>query len=273
MPMTSGKTQNALLKFVRKFYGKRTVFKDYAEGEKDDDEDKRTAIGVCRLIHTEVVVREVMIPRTDIVSIKNDATVRTLLTVIAESGHTKFPVYEENIDEILGIISLKDLACHFIEEGFLDEKIINYVRSPHFIPETKNIFRLFVENLKGTFEMSVVVDEHGGTSGLVTLVDIFKKIMEDINIYDSSARALQPASDGYFLIDGRSDVEVLTACFSLNLPEGRYETVGGFIFTILDRVPSAGEHITYENLRIIIDSSDGKRVKQIKVKEVEEMSE
>jgi len=214
----------------------------------------------------DTVVREVMIPRTEMIAIRSDATIEEILELTIKYGHTRMPVYADNADNIVGILNVKDLL-KFWSKPMTETDIVSTLRKPYYIPETKNTHHLLHELKEKKYHMAIVIDEYGGTSGLVTLEDLIEEIVGEIHDeHDAKKGSIVELSDGYTLIDGRVEIEVIEDSLSLKFQEGKFETLGGFILNLLKRIPVAGEVIHVDNLEIVIEAADERSVKKVKLK-------
>ncbi|MGZ3636103.1 MAG: hemolysin family protein, partial [Syntrophales bacterium] len=191
----------------------------------------------------DTVVREVMIPRTEMVAIKSDATIEEILELTIKFGHTRMPVYAENVDNILGILNVKDLL-KFWSKPTAEADILSSLRKPYYIPETKNTHHLLHELKQKKYHMAIVIDEYGGTSGLVTLEDLIEEIVGEIHDeHDAKKGSIVELNDGYTLIDGRVEIEAIEDYLGVKFQEGKFETLGGFILNLLRKIPVTGEVI------------------------------
>lgn len=212
----------------------------------------------------DTLVREVMVPRTEIVAIENEATVDDLIRLIKEEGHSRYPVYKESIDNIIGVIHVKDILTGWQGEG--DIKLSRFLRQPFVVPETKNVEELLRELKKKRTHIAIVVDEYGGVSGVVTIEDIIEEIVGEIrDEYDLEEVKIVPLSDGSVVVDARLDIEELSSHFGVEIPKEKFETVGGLVTFLLGRVPKNGEEISFENLRFIVESADEKKAGRVRV--------
>lgn len=222
----------------------------------------------------DTLVREVMVPRTEIVAIESESTVDDLIRLIREEGHSRFPVYRENIDNVIGVIHVKDILTQW--EGRGDIKVGQFIRHPFIVPETKNVEELLREFKKKRTHIAVVVDEYGGTAGVVTIEDILEEIVGEIrDEYDLEEIQIVPLPDGSVVVDARLDTEELASHFGVDIPKEKFETVGGLISFLIGRVPKNGEEASFENLRFIVESADEKKVHRVRVtkQEVKEEKE
>ena len=191
----------------------------------------------------DTVVREVMIPRTEMISIRSDATIEEILELTIKHGHTRIPVYAENIDNIVGILNVKDLL-KFWSKSISEKDILSNLRKPYYIPETKNTHHLLHELKQKKYHIAIVIDEYGGTSGLVTLEDLIEEIVGEIHDeHDMKKGDIVELTDGYTLIDGRVEIEVIEDYLDIKFEEGKYETLGGFILNVIKKIPVTGEII------------------------------
>ncbi|MEK7850296.1 MAG: hemolysin family protein [Deltaproteobacteria bacterium] len=210
------------------------------------------------------LVREVMVPRTEIVAIESDATLEDLIKLIKKEEHSRYPVFKESVDNIIGVIHIKDILTQWQGKG--DIKIDRFIRPPFIVPETKNVEELLREFKRKRKHIAVVVDEYGGTSGVITIEDIIEEIIGEIqDEYDMEEVKIAPLADGSIIVDARLDIEELDSYFDIEIPKEKFETIGGLISFLAGRVPGSGEEVSYENLRFIIESADEKRVHRVRV--------
>jgi hemolysin (HlyC) family protein len=211
------------------------------------------------------VVREIMVPRTDMASVSADAPVREVLAAIIGCGHSRIPVFDGTIDNIVGIVYAKDLLKYWgMDVAEISLKKI--VRQPFFIPETKNLEELLQEFKKRRVHIAIVIDEYGGTSGLITIEDLLEQIVGDIqDEYDLEEEWLQPQADGSVLVDARLPIEELEEHFHLAVEREKFDTVGGLIFYLLGRVPHSGEEVDCNGLRLTVLDADERRISKVRV--------
>jgi magnesium and cobalt transporter len=218
----------------------------------------------------DTVVREVMIPRTEMIAIRSDATIEEILELTIKFGHTRMPVYAESVDNIVGILNVKDLL-KFWSKPVAEMDILSSLRKPYYIPETKNTHHLLHELKQKKYHMAIVIDEYGGTSGLVTLEDLIEEIVGEIlDEHDAKKGNIVELNDGYTLIDGRVEIGAIEDYLGMKFPEGKFETLGGFILNLLRKIPVTGEIIHVDNLEMIIESADERSVKKVKLKKLDE---
>ena len=212
----------------------------------------------------DTVAREIMVPRTDAVMVSGDTPIEKLLRLVINKGHSRFPVYTDNIDDIIGILHVKDLLSSWGEKH-LDLQDI--VRTPYFIPETKKISHLLTELRDKMSHMAIVIDEYGGVAGLVTIEDIIEEIIGEIrDEYDDDEILMVATDEGDLLVDARLEIEKLTEHFDLQIPKGNFESVGGFITSLLGRVPQPHETIIHAPLEMTIESADARKIRKVRIK-------
>jgi magnesium and cobalt transporter len=220
----------------------------------------------------DTIVREVMIPRTEIVAIKSDAKVQDILDLIVKYRHTRMPVYSGNIDNILGILNVKDMLKYWTKP-IMENDILMNLRKPYYIPETKNTHLLLHELKQKKYHMAIVIDEYGGTSGLVTLEDIIEEIVGEIHDeHDKKEGMILELPDGYFLVDGRIEIEEIEDYFGIKISEGKYETLGGLILHLIRRIPVTGEVILFDGIEMIVEAADERTIKKVKIRKVDTIS-
>ena len=220
----------------------------------------------------ETLAREVMIPRTDILAIGSDAPIEEIIELIIQHGHTRIPVYSGSIDNIIGILNVKDLL-KFWPRPVRQEDIFSILRKPYFIPETKNIHLLLHELKEKKLHMAIVIDEYGGTSGLVTLEDLIEEIVGEIrDEHDQEEEKFVDLPDGYTLVDSRVEIEAFEQHFGVDVPRGKYETLGGFILDAVKRIPMTGDVIQHDSLEMVIASADERSIKKVRIRKKGETS-
>jgi len=217
----------------------------------------------------EKAVREVMVPRTDIVAIDVNTPSEEILKIITNIGHSRIPVYEESPDNITGILYVKDLFRR-LARGEKDVQIRPYLRPAQFVPETKKIDELLRDMQKDKIHIAIVVDEYGGTSGLVTIEDLVEEIVGEIrDEYDVEQEMVLPISENEALMDARVPFEDVRETFDLDLPSAEpspnYDTLGGFVVAQLGRFPKAGEAVEAGGARFLVESVEGRRIRRVRV--------
>lgn len=211
------------------------------------------------------IVREVMIPRTEMACVKVDATVRELLDTIIACGHSRIPVYEDSIDNIIGLLYAKDLLKQWgTDEDSLSVRSI--MRQPYFIPESKNLEQLLQEFKHKRVHLAIVIDEYGGTSGLITIEDLLEQIVGDIqDEYDREEPLLTVNDDGSITADGRLPVEELEEHFGIEIERDKFDSVGGLAFHLTGKIPAIGDTIEGSGFSMTIIDADLRRVKKVAI--------
>jgi CBS domain containing-hemolysin-like protein len=223
------------------------------------------------LIHSifefgDTVVREVMLPRTDMVAVEAEATVDEAIESAISAGKSRLPAYEENSDDIVGLVFLKDLVARR-SAGAGDEPVRHSMRSAHFVPESKRVAELLREMQTEKFHMAIVVDEYGGTAGLVTMEDLLEEIVGEItDEYDVDEPRVEQLPDGRWRIPGRTPIDDVNEALHVDLPSDEWDTVGGLVFNTLGHVPHEDECLTVDGLEFCAERIDGRRIVSVTVR-------
>jgi putative hemolysin len=231
-----------------------------------------------QLIHSiiefgDTVVREVMIPRPDMVAIEARATVNDAMEVVMAAGFSRIPVYEQGIDDIAGLLYAKDLM-RAVRDKRGDAAVRELVRVANFVPETKRVAELLPEMQKQKTHMAIVVDEHGGTAGLVTLEDLIEELVgEIVDEYDVEEPPIEPLPGGDVRVNARMPIDELNDLLEATFPEGDYDTVGGLVYFLLGHVPSEGETVDYDGRRLRAERVQGRRIGRVRISKLEPVSD
>jgi len=231
-----------------------------------DEEEQEMIENVLEL--SETTADEIMTPRTDIVAVEVNSNLQTVLETINTAGHTRVPVYEENIDNIIGLIYAKDLLTE-IGKDHQSFKLRDKIRNAYFVPETKPLRVLLHEFQNQKLHIAIVLDEYGGTAGIVTLEDILEELVGEItDEYEKTPpKPVKKIDQNTIEVDARTYVDDLNDEFELDLPEDEdYDTIGGFVFSHLGYIPKTGDSFDYENLKFTITSAEPRRIKRIRIK-------
>jgi putative hemolysin len=212
-------------------------------------------------------VREVIVPRTEVVWVEKGTKLADFLKIYAGAPLSRFPVYEDNTDNVAGILSVKDVLMALAKGVVGDESNIDeLIRPAYFTPETKRVSELFAEMRDRNYRMAVVVDEYGGTAGIVSLSRLVEEIVGPVGDEFAEAEKEYEAIDEFtFQVDGGMRIEEANEEMKLGLPEGDYETVAGFIFDLLGHIPDQGQKLKYKDLRIVITEMRGLKIEKIRV--------
>lgn len=235
-------------------------------GEEDGvvrEEEREMIRAIFELDST--VVREIMVPRIDMAAISVDASIRETLDAIIACGHSRLPVYEDTLDNIIGLLYAKDLLkCWGMEPDQIN--IRDLMREPFFTPETKNLEELLQEFKKKRVHLAIVIDEYGGTSGLVTIEDLLEQIVGDIqDEYDMEQELFSVLPDGSLVADARLPVEDLEERFDMEIERDQFDTVGGLAIHLFGGIPATGAVISGAGLVIEVLDADPRRVKQVRI--------
>lgn len=213
-------------------------------------------------------VSEIMTHRTNIVSLDVDADFNEVLEVAIQEKYTRIPVYEENIDNIIGILHIKDLLLIATEEQKRPFSLRDILRPATFVPESKQVDSLFREMQRDHAQMAVVIDEYGGTAGIVSLEDIIEEIVGNLqDEYDEEEAEIERRDETTFVVDGQTALDDVAAAVGVNMPEDDYDTLAGLVVGLLDRIPDEGEQpeIAYHNLIFKVLEMDDRRVSKIQI--------
>jgi len=234
------------------------------EGYKNGEITKEEFEMVKRVIEApDTTVEEIMTPRTDIFALEETKKVREVLNLIVEKGHTKIPLYVTNLDHTTGVLYVKNLLP--TEDNF-DKQLLNFKREIHFVPQILNLEDLINEFKGKKTQIFMVVDEHGGTAGLVTYSDFLSWLLGEIVEEWSYGNEIRKISEGVYLIDASVNIELLAQKFGLKLPEDyEYSTLGGFLIEGFKGIPQRGDTLEIENLRFIVDEVDNNRIRTVKL--------
>jgi CBS domain containing-hemolysin-like protein len=213
----------------------------------------------------DTIVREVMIPRTDMVTASAASTISEVVDQAIERGLSRMPVYGSDIDDIVGVCLIKDLT-RAERAGQGDRPVRSRMRRPRFVPETKHADALLREMQVGQHHLAIVVDEYGGTAGLVTLEDLVEELVgEIVDEYDVEEPLVEPLAGGEALVHGRMPVDQLHTLVKSDIEDGDWDTVGGLIFNSLGHVPSVGEWIEEGGVRLQVERMEGRRITRVRV--------
>jgi CBS domain containing-hemolysin-like protein len=222
------------------------------------------------LIHSiigfgDTVVREVMVPRPDMVTIGADETVEATLERALEVGYSRMPAVELQVEDVVGIAYTKDMI-RTVRSGQGDDPVRSHLRPAHFVPETKRVSDLMREMQAETFHLAVVVNEYGGTAGLVTLEDLIEELVgEIVDEFDVEEAPVERLGSGELRVSARLAVDEVNELIDASLPSGAWDTVGGLVFDVLGHVPVEGESVDVEGLRLVADRVNGRRIERVRI--------
>lgn len=213
----------------------------------------------------ETPVKAIMVPRTEVVAVPVDASFEEIVKTFIKSRHSRIPVFEETIDKVIGFLHAKDLLP-FLARGEPIKDIRRVIRPVRFVPEGKVLDELLTELQQKKEHIAIVVDEYGGMAGIVCLENILEEIVGEIqDEYDNEEEDIKQVSETTFLCDARTLLEDINEELQVSLPTGGSDTLGGFVFDLLGRIPSVDESVSFHGLQFTVKSMDGNRVKKVQV--------
>ncbi len=218
-----------------------------------------------KLIHSiidfgDTIAREVMVPRPDMVTVGCLATVRDAADIASTAGFSRIPIYGQGIDDIIGVVYVKDMM-RAEREGKAEVPVTSVMRQAQFVPESKRIAEVMREMQAGRQHMAIVVDEYGGTAGLITLEDVLEELVGEISDeYDVARSRVEQLAGGDIQVDAGLSIDEVKELTGLDLPEGDWDTVGGFLYNLLGHVPVAGEAADFDGHRLVAQKVDGRRI-------------
>ncbi|MFN4179440.1 MAG: hemolysin family protein [Armatimonadota bacterium] len=217
------------------------------------------------LMLDEILVRDIMVARPDIVALPVDASLDLVLETVIQTGHSRIPLYDGNLDNIVGIIYAYDILAR-IADGWRVIEPRSIARTPYFVPETKPISELLHEMRTNQMHIAIVLDEHGATAGLVTLEDIVEEIVGELrDEHDREVELGVQVDERTFIVDARMDKRQFEELTGIELPEGEFSTVGGFVFTELGRLPAIGEKVVTPEALFIVEEVQRRRITKVRV--------
>jgi CBS domain containing-hemolysin-like protein len=238
------------------------------EGEREGLLESRAGRMIQRIMELrEYDVRAVMTPRTDMATVSRNATLEQARQAILECGHSRLPVVGDSPDDVQGILYARDLLEHVAPQG-RPVRLPDILRHPHFVPETTTVDHLLERMKRERFHIAVVLDEYGGVTGLVTMEDILEEIVGDIEdeFDDARQEQIQRIDDNTTEVDARMRIDDLNDLLDFALPDDAdFDTVGGFVFSELGRVPEQGETFTWRNLRFSVLEADRRRIVKLRI--------
>jgi len=212
----------------------------------------------------DTLVREVMTPRPDIVAIPSDATIGQLRALLREQEYSRVPVFKESLDNVAGFVFVKDLIN--LDEGHLGQPVTAITRPAYFVPETKRVSDLLKEFQRQHMQVAIVVDEYGGTAGLVTLEDLLEEIVGEIrDEYDVESEPITDEGNGVFVFSGKVNIDEVAERLDVPIEREGFETVGGYLLSHLGRVPTIGETFDVDGLSVEVLEAERRRVNKVRI--------
>ena len=215
----------------------------------------------------DLQAKEIMTPRPEMVWLDKDATLRDFLPVFATSSHARYALCDGDPDNLMGVLYIKDVLQGMAPEALLPElPLAPLLRPAHFVPETKRVADLFEEMRSAGHQMAIIVDEYGGTAGLVTLKQLIEEIVGRVGEEALGQEQEFEAIDEHtFQVDGSMRIDEMNEALHLDLPEGSYETVAGFLLSILGHIPRPGEQVRYDDLRLTVAEMHGVKIEKVRI--------
>jgi putative hemolysin len=228
------------------------------------DEDERRMIRKVMALEA-TTAREIMVPRIDMVAVPSDSSFEDIARAIVERSYSRIPVFEDTIDNIVGVVYARDVLDH-LANGSKPADVKAMARPPYFVPESKKVDELLTEMRQNKLSIAIVVDEYGGTAGLVTIEDLIEEIVGEIaDEFDVEEEPIQRVSESEAVLDARVSIDALQELFGVQVEEGDFDTVGGFVFNHLGKMPSVGEELEVDGLVVRVLSVSGRRIKRLRV--------
>ncbi len=217
-------------------------------------------------------VTEAMVPRTELIAVSEDAVVSDVLALVSEEGYSRYPVMKETVDNITGLLYVKDIVRKMAKEEVpATAPIKNFVRDAFYIPESKMVTTLLDDMQKNKFQIAVIVDEHGGTAGLITLEDIMEEIvggLQDEFEAIEAEKEVEIVDESTFVVSGSTGLDEINELVSVEIESEEFHTIGGFLFGLFGHLPKVGEQLRYHELRFLILEMDGKKIEKIKITKI-----
>ncbi len=220
------------------------------------------------LIHSifefgDTIVREVMVPRPDVVAIEADKALRDVQALVLEHGYSRIPVYREDLDDVVGMIFAKDVL-KALHQGKHDMPLADIVRDAHYVPESKKVADLLREMQRQHFHIALVTDEYGSVSGLVTLEDLLEELVGEItDEYDREEPEVVQVADGVFRVDGKVAIDEVNELLDVELPDEEWDTVAGLVLGLLGQIPDEGQEVAFRNLVFTAEAVQGRRIAKV----------
>jgi putative hemolysin len=213
---------------------------------------------------------DVMVPRPEVVALSIDLPAEEFLAAVIDSPFTRYPVYRESLDNVVGILHVRDLFSAMYDRGIDGVEMESLVRPTHMVPETKDLAALLGEFRRTNQHMAIVIDEYGAMEGIVTLEDLLEEIVGEIeDEFDLPDESIERVDENTVRIDGTFPIDDFNEQFKTTLPNNDFHTMGGFVFGLLGRAPEEGDEVSYDGLVFRVDETEGTRIDRLDVKFVE----
>jgi magnesium and cobalt exporter, CNNM family len=217
------------------------------------------------LIHSifefgDTIVREVMVPRPDIIAVEDDKTLRDVQALVLTHGYSRIPVYHEDLDNVTGIVFAKDVL-KALHQGKVDMPLRDIARPAHFVPESKKVADLLREMQKEKFHVALVTDEYGSVTGIVSLEDLLEELVGEItDEYDLEEPEMVEVADGVYRVSGKTPIDDVNELLGTELPDGEWDTLGGFVLDLFGKIPESGEEVSFQGLTFKVEEVRGRRI-------------
>jgi putative hemolysin len=227
------------------------------------------------LIHSifefgDTIVREVMVPRPDIIAVEDDKTLRDVQALVLTHGYSRIPVYHENLDNVTGIVFAKDVL-KALHQGKVDMPLRDIARPAHFVPESKKVADLLREMQKEKFHVALVTDEYGSVTGIVSLEDLLEELVGEItDEYDLEEPEMVEVADGVYRVSGKTPIDDVNELLGTELPDGEWDTLGGFVLDLFGKIPESGEEVTFQGLAFKVEEVRGRRIATVLITRLHE---
>lgn len=234
-----------------------------------EEEEKKLLHRVFEFGDTEV--SEAMVPRTEMVSIEENSTAADALQLVKEKGYSRFPVIKDNIDNIQGILYIKDILLEMADRDVKDDPVCNFMREAYFIPETKMVTELLDDMQKKKLHIAVVMDEYGGTAGLITLEDIMEEIVGGLQDEFEAIEAqkdIEIIDEHTFIVSAQAGLDEINDLIGADLKSEDFNTIGGFVFGLFGRLPKVGEQVRHQGRKFLILEMEDRKIAKIKITKV-----
>jgi magnesium and cobalt transporter len=270
--LDEGSDSSIWQRLAKIFHGKQIdaveqAIRDASEEGQLDKEEGTMLLSILSL--DEMQVQDIMTPRTDIACAPEEASIRSVSELSIESGHSRIPIFSGNRDNIIGIVHVKDLLQHLLDPEQHAKPVTAIMRDPFFVPETKNVYDVLQEFRTRKQHLAVILDEYGGTAGLVSIEDVIELIVGDIEDEHDTPREEEIAlqADGSYLISGRTDLEDLAETLKIELESEEVDTLGGYLTHLAGRVPVEGEQFPIGTHMFTVVQADAKQIHSIRLSE------
>lgn len=251
------------MKFLNRLFKreKKTIIAEETLNELNLEE-KDMIRGIVEL--SDTTIKEVIVPRIDVIFISEATSDNELYKILVETGHSRFPVFKDTIDNVIGVLYVKDLFTKIVAN---EEIVINeIIRKPYFVPDSMKLDSLLKEFKHRRVHIAIAVDEYGGVSGIVCMEDIIEEIVGDIqDEFDNEDEEILAIGEGVYLCDARVNIEDFNEELKMELPDDDFDTLGGFVFDLLGKIPVRFEKVSFMNAEFIIQNMDGHKINTIKV--------